>query len=579
MNSVDVSPVAGSELQQQNEQQHQQRRRLSSLRDFFATYRNAIGLSFLLLVATFLLYFPVRTHPFANIDDMGYVYENLHVQEGLTWPTIKWAITTFDDNNWHPLTWISHSIDCQMFGIDPPGHHLMNAAWHSVDAVVLFWVLLLATGYLGRSFMVAALFALHPINVEAVAWMAERKTLLSTFFFLLALGAYRWYARRPGVLRYTSVAALFAAALMSKPQIITFPCVLLLWDYWPLRRMFAGYGASSAERDRVEPLQFAQNRRESGTPVAAIPPRGLLWLLLEKIPLFVICAASALLTMLAQRVGRPQHWPYSASIRLGNAIVAYVRYIGKALWPSKLAILYLHPGSSLKLWQVAAAALVLLAITALVWLGRRYRYLPVGWLWFLGTLVPTIGLVQVGRQALADRYAYQSLIGLFILICWGVADYARRRHLAKAVLPAASVAVLLVLALVTHRQIDYWRDNLTMWTHTAEVTKDNWVAEDMMAGILLNQGHREEAMAHYRVAAAINPDDAGSNLAMALYEQGRGNLPEAIRRYKLSLAEMDDPLERAKVYRNMSIAYRDEGDIANSVECFSKMKKLKQQGH
>jgi hypothetical protein len=581
MNSVGVSPVTETESPGH---QKKQQRRISSLWNFFTTNKLALALSFLLLTATFLLYLPVRTHPFANIDDMGYVYENLHVQEGLTWPTIKWAMLTFDDNNWHPLTWISHSIDCQMFGIDPAGHHLMNALWHSVDAVVLFWVLLLATGYVGRSFMVAALFALHPINVESVAWMAERKTLLSTFFFLLALGAYTWYARRPGVLRYSIVAALFACGLMSKPQIITFPCVLLLWDYWPLRRLTLGERGPALANGRLErgTQSVLNTGPERGTSaadnrVAAFPPKSLWWLVAEKIPLFMICGASALVTMLAQRVGRPQHWPYSASIRLGNAMVAFVRYIGKALWPSKLAILYLHPGTSLKLWQVAAAGVVLLAITALVLLGRRYRYLPVGWLWFLGTLVPTIGLVQVGRQALADRYAYQSFIGLFILICWGVADWVQRRHLSRAVLPAASVAVLLVLAVLTHRQIDFWSDNLTMWSHTLQVTQNNWVAEDMVAGILLSQGHREEAMAHYRVAAVINPEDAGSNLAMALYEQGRGNLPEAIRRYKLALAEMDDPAEQAKVYRNMSIAYRDEGDIADSVQCFSMMKKLKQQ--
>ena len=419
---------------------------------------------------------------------MGYVYENLHVQEGLTWPTIKWAIRTFDDNNWHPVTWISHSLDCQMFGIDPAGHHIMNAMWHSVDVVVLFWVLLLATGYIGRSFMVAALFAFHPINVESVAWMSERKTLLSTLFFLLALGAYRWYARRPGVWRYMVMAGLFALGLMSKPQIITLPGVLLLWDYWPLQRMFS---------DRT-----AGGKRTEETP---FPPKRLFWLIKEKIPLLALCAASALATMKAQRVGRPQYWQYSTWIRSGNAIVAYVRYIGKALWPSKLAVMYLHPGDSLRVWQVALAGLVLLAITALVIAGRRYRYLPVGWFWFLGTLVPTIGFIQVGRQALADRYAYQSFIGLFILICWGVADWAQKQKLPKALLPTASIAVLVTLMVVTHRQIDVWKDNLTLWTHAMQVTKDNWMAEDMVAGILFNTGHREEAMRYYRSTAAINP--------------------------------------------------------------------------
>jgi hypothetical protein len=531
-----------------------EKQRFAVLGNFFVTRRLALGLSAALLIATMALYYPVIHHPFANLDDMGYVYENLHVQDGLSWPTIKWAITTFDDNNWHPVTWISHSMDCQMFGIDPAGHHIMNALWHSVDVVVLFWVLLLATGYIGRSFMVAALFAFHPINVESVAWMAERKTLLSTFFFLLALGAYRWYARQPGVWRYIVMAGLFALGLMAKPQIITLPAVLLLWDYWPLERM------------------FSDRKPGAATP---IPPKSLSWLIKEKLPLLALCAASALATMKAQRVGRPQHWQYSIWIRGGNAIVAYVRYIGKALWPSKLAVMYLHPGDSLRVWQVALAGLLLLAITGLMIAGWRHRYLPVGWFWFLGTLVPTIGFIQVGRQALADRYAYQSFIGLFIIICWGVADWARKRNLPKAALPSVSVAVLLVLAVLTYRQISVWGDNLTLWAHAAAVTENNWVAEDMVAGILLSQGHHDEAMAHYRAASAINPTDSGSNLAMALYEQATGNLPEAIRRYKAALVEMSDPLEQAKAYQNMAIAYRDEGQVQESVTAYAKSKKLR----
>ena len=381
---------------------------------FTSQHKWAIGLSLLLIAVTVILYLPVLHHPFSNLDDQGYVYENLHVQEGLTWSTIKWAFTTFDDNNWHPLTWVSHAIDCQLYGIDPSGHHETNVIWHTIDAVLLFWVLLLATGFLGRSFMVAALFALHPINVEAVAWVAERKTLLSTFFFLLALVAYRWYASKPRVGPYAVVAFLFACGLMAKPQIITLPCVLLLWDYWPLRRMFASVPAREDE------------------PLPAMPARSLTWLLVEKIPLLVLCAASSLATMKAQRVGRPQYWAYTWPIRIENSLIAYVRYIKKMVWPSKLAIMYLHTGRLYPAWEVLLVCLFLLTITALVLVGYRYRYLPVGWFWFLGTMVPTIGIVQVGRQALADRYAYQSFLGLFILVCWGLADWVKRKHLSRA---------------------------------------------------------------------------------------------------------------------------------------------------
>jgi protein O-mannosyl-transferase len=519
--------------------------------------KQAIGLSGVLLVATIALYFPVIHHPFANIDDQGYVSENLHVQGGLTGSTFTWAIKTFDDSNWHPLTWISHAMDCQMFGIDPAGHHAMNMVWHAIDVVVLFWVLLFATGFFGRSFMVAALFALHPINVEAVAWIAERKTMLSTFFFLLALGAYRWYARKPSNARYLTVAGLFILGLMAKPQIITLPLVLLLWDYWPLRRMFP----AAASLGESNSSQF--------------PPRTFKALIKEKIPLFIICLADALITVKAQHAGRPSGWPYSIWIRAGNAIVAYVRYIGKAIWPSKLAIMYLHPGNSLKFWQVALSALVLLGITALVLVYRRYRYLPVGWFWFLGTMVPTIGFVQVGRQAMADRYAYQSFLGLFLIVCWGTSDWAKQKHLPKAVLPCMSVAVLLMLSGVTHRQISYWSDNMTLWSHVLDATGDNWMAHDMVAGLLFTRGHHDEALVHYRAVLANNPNDAAANLVLALDDQKHGDNREAIRLYQNVLTEMSDPLERAKAYQNMGIAYRALGDNDRADECSRKAAKLR----
>jgi protein O-mannosyl-transferase len=516
--------------------------------------KKTLGLSLVLVFATSLLYLPIIHHPFANMDDSGYVYQNLYVQDGLTWETIKWAALSRDDNNWHPLTWLSIALDCQMFGIDPAGHHAMAIVYHAIDGVVLFWVLLLATGYIGRSFMVAALFALHPINVESVAWAAERKTLLSTLLFLLALGAYRWYARQPGIIRYCVVAALFTLGLMAKPQIITLPCVLLLWDYWPLRRVFPD--------KRVAPVPDEL--------VAPVPSRSPRWLLLEKLPLLVICAASALATMKAQGVGRPQGWQYTIWIRTGNAIVSYVRYIGKAFWPSHLAIMYLHPGASLRFWQVAVCAVVLLVITGLVLVARRYRYLPVGWFWFVGTLVPTIGLIQVGRQAMADRYAYQSFLGLFIIACWGAADWVRLQRFPKVLLPAVSIGVLAVLSVLTYRQIGYWQDNLTLWSHALKVTDNNWMAHDMVAAQLMAQGHTEEGMAHYWAANAILPTDASSNLAIAIYEQNHHNLQEAVRRYKHVVAELEDPNELYKAYINLAVAYRDLGDTQHMAECMRK---------
>src|SRR5208283_2649743 len=392
--------------------------------------KQALLLSLLLVVATIALYYPVNHHPFANIDDDGYVSDNAHVKAGLQWETIKWALTAYDDNNWHPLTWMSHSLDYQLLGPDPGRHHDSNVVLHALNAVLLLWVLWRATGYLWRSFMVAALFALHPVNVESVAWIAERKTMLSMVFFLLALGAYRWYAREPRVGRYILVAFLYGLGLMAKPQVITFPAVLLLWDYWPLRRIFA---------DGKEPFHGT-------TQAGPIPPQKFSWLIWEKVPLVFLSLGSAYLTMKAQRVGGPKSWVYTGYVRVGNAIVSYPRYVGKAFWPSRLSIMYPHPGYSLKTWQVIAASLFLLGVTALVaanW--RRRGYLLVGWLWFLGTFVPMIGVIQVGRQAMADRYAYLPFVGLFIMVCWWIADWAGERHVPATALAACSIVVLIVL--------------------------------------------------------------------------------------------------------------------------------------
>ena len=383
---------------------------------FSRTGNRPFVLGLVLVVATIVLYYPAIHHPFVNYDDDGYVTENVHVQNGLSWDTVEWAFTTYDQANWHPLTWLSHALDCQLFEQNPAGPHATNVLLHALNVALLFWILAQATGFMGRSFMVAALFALHPINVESVVWVAERKNLLSMLLFLLALGAYRWYAREPRPRRYVVVAILFALGLMAKPQIVTLPFVLLLWDYWPLRRMAIDGQAAVDTPDERSAL--AKGRLE---PVA-LPQRSFSRLLVEKGPLLALSAISAVITMQAQKRGGGINPDVSLSARLANAIVCYARYLGKAVWPTRLAPMYPHPGNHLPTWEVFTALLLLLVLTALVAAGRRHRYLPVGWLWFLGTLIPMIGLVQVGRQAMADRYAYLPFIGLFIMICWGVPD-------------------------------------------------------------------------------------------------------------------------------------------------------------
>src|SRR5208283_4940866 len=366
-----------------------------------------------LVIAVCIFYYPVVRNDFNQYDDDVYILKNSQVKDGLSWSTIEWAFTTFDEANWHPLTWLSHALDCQLFGLNPVGPHVENVLLHAANAVLLFLLLENATGFRWRSLTVAALFALHPINVESVAWAAERKNVLSMLLFLLAFYAYVWYAREPAPRRYMTVACLYALALMAKPQVITFPFLLLLWDYWPLGRVGGVDQTGIAGRDR-------------GTSESI---RGLV---LEKLPLFLLSAVSAVVTMQAQQAGGAviALTRFGLPLRLETAAISYVRYLGKAFWPAKLVALYPHSSQLYPAWQVGASVVLLLLITSLVVLrARQQRYLAVGWFWFLGSLVPMIGLVQAGLQAMADRFAYLPFIGLFLMLTWLVADWARAREI------------------------------------------------------------------------------------------------------------------------------------------------------
>jgi protein O-mannosyl-transferase len=515
----------------------------------------------LLVLTTAALYFHVVGYPFCNYDDVVYVTANPHVQSGFNWETVKWAFTTFSAANWHPVTWLSHALDCQFFYLDPAGHHGVNVALHIVNVVLLFWLLQAATGFIGRSAMVAALFALHPINVESVAWIAERKNLLSMMFFLLALAAYRWYAQRPGVLRYTLVAFLFALGLMSKPQVVTLPFVLLLWDYWPLQRL--GLRSSPSALGQNSSGEISGEKRKANGEWQ--------WLLLEKLPLFALSAASAIVTIKAQRAGgamAPFRIPLD--IRLANAAISYLRYLEKALWPSRLALFYPHPLRLAVGWQAAAALVLLIVITVRVVQARRHRYLFVGWLWFLGTPVPMIGLVQVGTQAMADRYAYLPFVGLYVMICWGVAELAQQQHVPNvptAVLPAVSLAVLSILTIIAYRQIGYWQDDVTLWSHALKVTNGNYIAEDNLGEALVEDGKMDQAMPHFFRAAAIFPPDPTSNLNIGAYEQAQGDFASAIAQYRQVLSHTLDPAIRRKAMLNMADAYTALGDPARARQC------------
>ena len=515
--------------------------------------RNPV-LCLLLALVTLALYNPVNRHPFVNYDDDRYVTDNPHVRAGLTWSTVTWALTSTEQSNWHPLTWISHAFDYSQFHLNPAGHHFTSVLLHAINVILLFLLLVRATGRAGPSLFVAALFALHPINVGSVAWIAERKNVLCTMFFLLTLMAYAWYARNPHWKRYLVVVALFAAGLASKPMVITLPFVLLLWDYWPLGRVIASVPSS------INPN----------------PSRPWSQLVLEKLPLFVFSAASAVITMLAQQAGGAVRSTaqFSLGVRMENAIYAYSQYLWKMLWPARLAPMYPHPGGSLPDWQVAVAALVLISITVVVYRFRARRYLPVGWLWFLGTLVPVIGLVQVGDAAMADRYAYFPLIGIFVMIAFGAADFAAAKNIGFIWQAIPAVAALILFALVTVRQIGYWQSNRDLWTHALQVTKNNFVAEDNLGGALVLEGRPEEAFPHFEAAASINPRDPMSHNNLGTYFQTHGRTKEAIAQYEAAIALTSNRGLLAHAYANLGAAQRSLGEDESARQSFEKALRL-----
>jgi protein O-mannosyl-transferase len=511
---------------------------------FSSPERRTLVLCLLLVAVTLLVYNPIVRNGFINYDDPQYITNNPQVPSGVTWETVRWSFTNYYDANWHPLTWLSHALDYQIFGPKPAGHHYVTVLFHALDAVLLFLLFQSATGFTWRSLMVAALFALHPVNVESVAWAAERKNVLSMLFFLLALQAYGWYARRPEVRRYLLVALLFALGLMCKPQIITLPFLLLLWDYWPLGR----YSPDSS----MEVVQ-------------AMPAKSTGWLLLEKCPLLLLSAISAVITIKTQQAGHAIHDPaiYTVRIRLGNAILSYARYLRNAVWPTRLSPMYPHPLNSIRMWQVGISAVLLVLVTGFVLRYRRHRYLPVGWFWFVGVLVPMIGLVQVGDQAMADRYAYQAFVGLFVMVCWGVAELWTVWKASRPALAAVAVLVLLALSLLTHRQIGRWHDSVTLWSYALSLKPERPYIIHLELGNALDEENRfDEAIPELR--AAVDPEHSTADdlvhLGFGIYDQKHGHLQEAIAEFGMALRMAKESETKADAYGDLGSAYRELRD-------------------
>jgi tetratricopeptide (TPR) repeat protein len=458
-----------------------------------------------LAAITLAVYWPVRNFDFLNYDDPDYVTYNPAVQHGITPQAVKWAFTTGQASNWHPLTWISHMADCALYGLKPAGHHLTNLLFHTVNTVLLFLVLSQMTGALWRSALVAALFAWHPLHVESVAWVSERKDVLSAFFWLLTMMAYARYARWFEIqsikskVYYCLSLLCFALGLLSKPMVVTLPFVLLLLDFWPLRRI------CDLRFTIYEPREEAagQTRLSVG------------WLVIEKIPFFILAAASCVVTFVVQKSGdsvvKSAALPFSD--RVANALVSYVLYLWKTIWPQNLAAPYPYSHH----WSfgiAAAAALLLLAVSiVVVWQIRGRPYLAVGWFWFLGTLVPVIGLVQVGLAARADRYTYLPLIGIFIMVAWSIPGRWAAWPSPGLVFGAVTTAVLIALLTCTETQLQYWRNSVALFSHSVEVTTGSILSEYNLAEALARQGDADDAIIHYQKAIAIhaNPVEAQYN--------------------------------------------------------------------
>jgi len=456
--------------------------------------------SLLLLVAIIVPYRQVINFDFVGYDDELYVTENLNVQEGFTAKGIKWSFTTFHAANWHPLTWFSHKLDCELYRLNPAGHHWTNVEFHIANTLLLFFILFKMTGAIWRSAFVAALFAIHPLHVESVAWISERKDVLSTFFGLLAFFAYYHYVKKHSLFNYLLIILFLSMGLMAKPMLVTFPFVLLLLDFWPLKR-----------------FQFKDDQKLQPDGNICFSVKEFFRLILEKIPLFVPIVISSCLTVIAQQsssaVKSLETFPLKA--RIANAFVSYVNYVLKAIWPSNLAVFYPHPGNTLLSWQIFGAIfLIAIACILAILTLKKYPYIAVGLFWFLGTLIPVIGLLQVGEQAMADRYSYIPLIGLFIIVAWGGSELFKKWHYQKTFLGVFSVVVLSALAICTSYQLRHWKNAITLFEHTIKVTKNNYHAQNNL-GTAFVPVELDRAVFHYKEALKIKPD-----YVMAFYNLG-----------------------------------------------------------
>ncbi len=504
-----------------------------------------IRLCLFLVIATAIVYGQTLNFNFINFDDDLYVTENRFVQSGLTKDSFIWSFSFKDKkkNYWHPLTWISHMLDVQLYGMDPGRHHLTNVLFHLANTLLLFLILNRVTGTRWQSAFVAILFALHPINAESVAWVAERKNVLSTFFWMLTLWVYSYYTKRPGLKRYLSLLWVFCLGLLAKPMLVTLPFVLLLLDYWPLKR-----------------IVFRQQVRGNQRPGVGV--------IMEKVPLLGLSLLSIYLSSASvQGMGNVMTFQSRPlMLRIANATVSYVKYIAKMIWPQNLAVFYPFP-DKIPLWQFTAALTSLIVLSLLVFRERKRRpYLGVGWLWYLGTLIPVIGLVQVGLwPAMADRWAHIPLIGIFIMLAWGVPDLLKRWRFSQSALVAAVTVVLSTCLVLAWVQVGYWKDSFTVFRHALEVTSNNYIAHNIFGIELKNQGKIDEAVTHFKTALKIKPNYALPHYNLANSLELLGEVAEAVKHYERAIRLSPD---LASAHNNLGVLLEKQGKLNEAVGHF-----------
>ena len=495
-----------------------------------------------LTVVTLAVFWQVNRYDFIGLDDQVYVTENIHIQSGITLEGFRWAFSTTYAEFWHPLTWLSLMFDYQLYGLNAGGYHLTNLILHIMSTLLLFWLFNRMTGSIWRSAFVAALFALHPLRVESVAWIAERKDVLSAFFWMLTLCLYVYYTEKPVIKRYLLVLFSFVCGLMSKPMVVTLPVIMILLDYWPLGRFQSQKGNL------------------------------IIWQLREKIPFFFLSAVISILTIYAQPRLPVKGWPYPLESRIINALGSFMIYLEKTFWPHDLTIFYPFFGQ-LPLWQVLGAVLLILVISATVILMvKRFPYLFVGWLWYTITILPVIGIIPVGNNAMADRYIYLPSIGIAIMLVWGIPSLIKNADIHKKILFPAAIAFIAILSILTWQQCGYWKNNTKLFSHALQVTKDSSDAHTGLGIALFNEGKIEQALDHYNKSIHIRPDHVRTHLNRGVVYAKLGQYQQAIDDFNKAI---DLKQNCADAYNNRGITYDKLGQYQQAINDFNKAISLK----